>query len=693
MLVIPGFQSVLPHTEPLSDIMEFGDMGTMWGGEQSKISALNPDSASFSFYGGHGSCLQSPAVAPSQQQRDTFWDESTIHQIITSDYIRRQFPDRSELRGKLDSPLDAGDDLSDSTFCEWIRDHAARFFIILVDLGLKEKIFDVVEASWDDGDLPLSEPTVAKLGLGSSNEKRFLKKQYECLVKALGRGDHVDYFDEEFVPIEPLDRKQNASDINIKSAPSIDKVSCRKHRERLFLRKRVPLAKLEKTSSQTSDVSSLKSGAPSLAESTFAAELEFFKSLNHKHIQTVFASYTQFNYGYVLFTPAADQTLRQFITNTPLSFKALDKPVRRGTILKWMHCLASALNYLHSRDIPYHSLSPRSIYVTASFDVVLSDIQLTSHSATLTPKQGDDRSAITDLEGYEYGAPELWVRTITNKEVVRDQNTSFSAGRVHRADSNATSSPVSCSPPMQILSWQNCASMSTIKKPSIFSLGAIYVDLFTFIFKRKLTAFSSHRSAKNRRPRMSSKPDASFHSNLEQVASWIHQLEKDAQKKKWSAASEALDICRDMLLPDPHERISGQMVMSRIQRILELESLKICDCHRHLADDELEMDFSRKLSINTNVNPMYPEIRYGSFSAESTSETSSNAYSHSLRGSLGGYMNRSQSTWGGDESERGINPSDSMGNVYIDGSKSIKSVKASHSSRVSSLECISWNQC
>ncbi|RPA86494.1 hypothetical protein BJ508DRAFT_301856 [Ascobolus immersus RN42] len=660
--------------------MEFGDMGSMWGAEQQKISALNPDSSSFSFYGGHGSGLHNPSVAHTQQ-REPFWDESTIHQTITSDYIRRQFSDRSELRGKLDAPLDPGDDLSDSTYCEWIRDHAARFFIVLLGLGVKEKIFDVVEASWDDGDLPLSETTVARLGLGAATEKRFLKKQYEVLVKVLERGDHVDYYGDECVPVEPMDRKQDAANLNIKTAPQIDKVSCRKHRERMFLRKRVPLSKLDRTTSQNSEVSSMHSGVPSIAESTFAAELEFFKSLSHKHIQTVFASYTQLNYGYVLFTPAADQTLRQFISNTPLAFKSLDKPVRRGTILKWMHCLASALNYLHSRDIPYHALSPRSIYVTNNFDVVLSDIQLTSHSASLLPKQGDDRSALNDLEGYEYGAPELWVRRMTTQEVVRDSSVTFSAGRLHRAESNATSSPTSSSPPMQISNWQTVASMSTIKKPAIFSLGAIYIDMFTFILKRKLTAFSAHRSSKNRRPRMSSKPDASFHSNIEAVQSWVDQLDKDARKKKWSAGSEALDVCRAMIAADPHERISGQVVLQQVQRILELETIKICDCHKDIcADDELSFDFARKLTI-----PSHPELRYGSFSNESfsTSDNSSTVYSNR---SLGG----SRSNWG-DDTDRLSHVSN--GNLkeisesigWIDATspttKSVKSVRASHSSR------------
>jgi Protein tyrosine and serine/threonine kinase len=66
----------------------------------------------------------------------------------------------------------------------------------------------------------------------------------------------------------------------------------------------------------------------------------------------------------------------------------------------------------------------------------------------------------------------------------------------------------------------------------VFSLGAIILEIITFLCKRSPSAFARHRSSKNRTAgRGGGVADASFHANLGQVYSWTVSMEQDAKKK------------------------------------------------------------------------------------------------------------------------------------------------------------------
>ncbi|PYH82873.1 hypothetical protein BO82DRAFT_281050 [Aspergillus uvarum CBS 121591] len=109
----------------------------------------------------------------------------------------------------------------------------------------------------------------------------------------------------------------------------------------------------------------------------------------------------------------------------------------------------------------------------------------------------------------------------------------------------------------------------------IFSLGAVILDIFTILCKRKLSAFAHHRGAKNRTAgRGGGVADCSFHldRNAGQVCSWITLLDNDAKKHKdpiFQAVRPMLDVVRVMLSRDPAERPSAFQVEQLFARAIQ----------------------------------------------------------------------------------------------------------------------------
>jgi hypothetical protein len=115
-----------------------------------------------------------------------------------------------------------------------------------------------------------------------------------------------------------------------------------------------------------------------------------------------------------------------------------------------------------------------------------------------------------------------------------------------------------------VRTWQS--RQANTKLSDIFSLGAVMIDIFTYLCERKLSSFTSHRGAKNRTPgRGGGVADASFHlsPNLGQVTSWITLLEQDSKKRKgpaFRAVQPMLEVVRLMMAKSPEKRPSAAYV-------------------------------------------------------------------------------------------------------------------------------------
>ncbi|KIV78685.1 hypothetical protein PV11_06309 [Exophiala sideris] len=106
----------------------------------------------------------------------------------------------------------------------------------------------------------------------------------------------------------------------------------------------------------------------------------------------------------------------------------------------------------------------------------------------------------------------------------------------------------------------------------MFSLGAVMMDIMTVLCKRTYSAFSRHRSTKNRMAgRGGGLADASFHANLGQVFSWAQSLENEASKKSkkdesqaFNAVGPVVQLALQCLARDPVARPTSEKLESAL---------------------------------------------------------------------------------------------------------------------------------
>ncbi|PWW74704.1 kinase-like protein [Tuber magnatum] len=529
------------------------------------------------FHSMYGYSGPSIALPPPVLLTSTWWDEQKIQETANPRFIRQALHSPSSKK-RLDEQLQFGEGLTESTYLEWILEHTRKFFLILVELNCAEMIFEIIDGSWDDEDLPLSLRTVERLGLGSAGvERKFAKKQYAYLVRELVPGETMEYLDEEVVPLEVISRRVSTASGGTAKAGLVEKVYFPRQREVCYSRRRVPLSR---EGDEDGGV-----GGNRMSPASFIAEISRLGSIDHAHIVSIYTSYMQDGYGYLVLSPCIDLTLKSFLHSTPPAWKSQPKDKRRRIIFNWLHCLADALAYLHEKGISHGDIKPSSLIIQATtYKIFFADTGNSKRLDSSPPSTAGPSSFLSrqfgtspvsaDVEAYEYGAPELWQRILTPHESPPPPTNTVFSGRSYRKAStqsaNSNSSEEAPSPSSTNISVGHWSS-ATPAHPAIsdmFSLGCIYLDILSFKQKRKTTAFISHRSAKNRRPRESGPPDASFHANLGQVDSWISGLLKETKKKPDESLVEALSVTRRMLSRNPGARPGGRRVADECYTIV-----------------------------------------------------------------------------------------------------------------------------
>jgi hypothetical protein len=95
-----------------------------------------------------------------------WWDEETIHKVVTSEFVRSNLPvDQHSL---LEATV-AG--RTDGTYLEWVLEKSRRIFLILVDIGVPDEIFGLINGSWSDDHLPISLEEVDRLMVSWTNPR------------------------------------------------------------------------------------------------------------------------------------------------------------------------------------------------------------------------------------------------------------------------------------------------------------------------------------------------------------------------------------------------------------------------------------------------------------------------------------------------------------------------------------------
>jgi serine/threonine protein kinase len=499
-----------------------------------------------------------------------WWDEERIEATVTRQFVLSKL--RIDEAERLDQPLGFGDGLTDDTYWEWIESKAKRIFLILVDLGVPDQIFGVIDDSWDDDDLPVPLDQVERLQLTYNKdeklEKKFFYRQFNYLLRNIPKGENVYYDDEEVVPLE-LAEKRPVGAVTGLTHSNMDKVHLPGRPDDIFVRRRI----------------SLGNTTGRMPPEEFLSGIEAMNAIDHEHLTCLWASYIHQGSGYLLLTPVKDSSLKAFLTVTPQSIKILPKQDRRILLLNWIHCLADALAFLHRRGLSHRNIKPSNIMLDVDNHIFFGDTGIFPNTTATGEKRGFDK------ETYDYSAPEQaprapgptpvllpvsrpsTIRRGTNSSLppsIQSISTSTSTSDGSSIHTSSTGSQPSTSPP----------SSSSLKhdpqKSDIYSLGCIILEILTFILKRASRNFASHRSAKNKTPgRGGGLPDASFHKNRSQVESWMSALAKDASKKEdkiFRGISHILTLVEKMLSSHPEDRPSAREVQERLYVILSEHS-------------------------------------------------------------------------------------------------------------------------
>jgi serine/threonine protein kinase len=506
------------------------------------------------------------------------WDDERIDATVTRQFVMSKL--RPDEQVRLDKPLGFGDSLTDDTYMEWIEEKAKRIFLILVDLGVPDQIFGVIDDSWDDDDLPVPLEQVSRLRLTYDRdeklERRFFQRQFIYLLRNIQKGEHLIYDDAEVVPLE-LAEKRPVGSATTFTQGNVDKVHLPGKPDDLLLRRRIPLGDMPGR----------------MPKEEFLAGLQAMKTIEHDHLSSLWASYVHEGCGYVLLTPVADTNLKSILTTvTPQFIKILPKQDRRILLLNWIHCLADALAFLHGRELAHRNIKPSNVMLDWDNHIFLGDAGIFSTANLHGEKQSFDK------EVYDYSAPEQTPRpqpispislpnsrpTTTRCQARRSTapstplSTSFNSDTASIHTSSTGSAPSTSGSPPTPRTHRHTSSSTLYdpQKADIFSLGCIFLEILTFLLKRVSRNFASHRAAKNKTPgRGGGLPDSSFHKNLGQVESWIQTLTKDADKKEdkiFRGVSNILTLCEKMLNVNPDTRPTAKEVQEELYQILREHS-------------------------------------------------------------------------------------------------------------------------
>lgn len=540
-----------------------------------------------------------------------WFDSARIERTVKREFVC-SYLDPEEIEN-LDKPLIFGDGLTNDTYWDWIQTKARRLFLILVELDLPDQIFGVIDDSWEDDDLPIALDQVHRLALteerDSRVEKKFYDLQFTYLLRTLDRGGHIDYRDQELVPLDIVEKRLAGTHQDIVELPQCP--------GKTFSRR------------------GLKLGLH-MSREDFMCEISLIRDLQNEHIESYYASYTHHNHAYVLFTPASEYKLTSYLTNTPTVLKNVDKLAKRLMVLDWIHCLIDTLCFIHSKGEALGNLKPSTISFTHDHHVVYPDSTCFNPEALM--QQGNKYFS---KEGYDYAAPEQCSRPSPPSLTVRTRTWTLSSASDAKTRSNfaiSRGAPMEPSRHPAPSAPRQLAANSDPQAADIFSLGCIILDLISHgLLKRSSSAFAAVRSAKHKiAGRGGAVPDSSFHKNLGQVEVWMNGLSKEADKKAddssdkgriYKAVTPTLHVVERMLAVQPGERPSAVQVQAWVYQILtEVGGIQEPHCVHQYAR---EGDFGGTLEASSSGIPPSP-----SFDSASAHQASSAPTILSKRSSL-----------------------------------------------------------
>lgn len=378
-----------------------------------------------------------------------WWTNERVEATLSAGYVVSHL--KPENQDRLFSLPRWGEGLTSETYMNWILAKAGKLFLILNDIGIPDRIFALVDESYDDSDLPIAAHSVDLLHLSPDGESpaldsKFFHAQWRFLVRGIKEGEHVKYSENEGVPVEV-----QRSGLTLSNKDGVEKVVLSGAVCRVYLRTQVKIG-----------------GAPHFFEETEVLdEVRSLRRLAHEHLFSVYGSYFVDDSIYVLFSGTYERTLMSFLTDVPQHFRRLPKPQRREILVNWPHCLANGLAWLHSHGLAHGAIHPSNVLIDSNHNIFLGQFEALD---TLLPP-----AKVDDVEAYQYAAPERWVRTAAVQETAPSRTMLPSGGRTARkqSSSNSTKPSLPKLSESQRKSWQSDSSRpsSSASKGTVIRVG------------------------------------------------------------------------------------------------------------------------------------------------------------------------------------------------------------------------------
>jgi serine/threonine protein kinase len=530
-------------------------------------------------YAGHS------LVTPQHALQQIWWTEERINEKVTKEFVTSRLQPHE--RERLTQPVGFGD-LSDDTYIEWIMERARRLFLVLVEIGEADRIFAVVDKSWDDDDLPLELDDIEQLSLSNRRDNhanaRFYHTQFTFLLRELRDGVHIDFAPNEEVPIENVMSLPVAVNLQAWS-----RIHLPKKPKEIYMRRRFQLGNSER---------------PDAFEQDFIMDVESARMVEHEHFAPVWASYTAKGSGYIVSNFVGHHTLRTFIDHrNPTQYQKLPKPERRYLVLNWLHCLADAIATLHQNGFCHSAIRPSNILVDEQNAIAFSDI------GSLETFQKDKKPDAMDA--YIYSAPEANASSEPQDmhapppgTIIPTKRHASMVSKSSSGSSNSSNSQrqkLTKSPTAEFAGFnfgfkkskpapKQRSRVHESEKADVFSLGCVFLEIITFMLKKKPHDFVKHRTSKQRTNTggKNSRTDSSYHVNLDKIETWMAILEKascEHDDDVFRAVPHILNIIRSMLSKGPMARPAARDVRDSIFQVLyNYTSIPDIHCGAHKHD-------------------------------------------------------------------------------------------------------------
>jgi len=574
-------------------------------------------------YAGHS------LVTPHQAIQQVWWTDERIEAKVTREFIISKL--RPNEREQLNRPVFFGEGLTDDTYLDWILRRARRFYLILCECGVSDQIFGVVEDSWDDDDLPISLGEITSLALSYKNDgelnKKFYTNQFKFLLRPLYKHGHIDYASNEVIPVEYIHRLPPAAALQAWSRLHLPKIP-----DEVYVRRKLSLGEKDEIdpvqeSQFLTDMDIARSVehahiAPVWGSWTAKDSGFWITPFVAEHNLKSFIDFRLAASVQKLTKPQRYAILLDWLHCLADAIASLHRRGMHHGAITPSNILIDAFNQIAFSDVGSlksfqkdKRLDPNEVYIYGAPENHIAPISPTSNPPTSTPSRSffGHRRAKSSADQRKGS----FDSTTSGSTISASSTFSVDSQGAFASKSRTSSSPSSQSPlkakssdklspppppakdnppPISGSSWnrKRQSPLESIPEPprrappppplpilqfsapqekdprpaDIFSLGCVFLDIITYLFKKRITDLIKHRQTKQKNANgKGSHLDASYHGNSGKVVSWMETLETEAngsEEPTLRAIPHLLRLIRGMLSPNPALRPNAEVVRMRI---------------------------------------------------------------------------------------------------------------------------------